>query len=92
MQSLDAFKAYDIRGRVPDSLNASLAARIGVALDEQLGSGLVVTGRDVRLSCRMLQDALVHGLRCACRDAIDIGICGAEEVYFPTAHRGGAGG
>jgi phosphomannomutase/phosphoglucomutase len=87
-----AFKAYDIRGRVPDQLNASLAARIGVALDAQLGPGAVVLGRDVRLSSPALQAALAHGLRQVGRDVIDIGLCGTEEVYFQTAHRGAAGG
>lgn len=87
-----AFKAYDIRGRVPDQLNASLAARIGVALSAQLGPGAVVLGRDVRLSSPSLQAALADGLRRAGRNVIDIGLCGTEEVYFQTAHRGAAGG
>jgi phosphomannomutase/phosphoglucomutase len=42
--SLPAFKAYDIRGRVPDELNEDLARRIGVALAGQLESGPVVVG------------------------------------------------
>ena len=88
----DAFKAYDIRGRVPDQLNESLAARIGVALSEQLESGAVVLGRDVRLSSPALQTALAAGLRRAGREVIDIGLCGTEEVYFQTAHLQAAGG
>ena len=88
----EAFKAYDIRGRVPDQLNESLAARIGVALAEQLGPGAVVVGRDVRLSSPSLQAALAGGLRRAGRDVIDIGLCGTEEVYFQTAHKQAAGG
>ena len=88
----DAFKAYDIRGRVPDQLNESLAARIGVALSEQLGPGAVVVGRDVRLSSPALQAALAGGLRRAGREVIDIGLCGTEEVYFQTAHKQAAGG
>ena len=88
----DAFKAYDIRGRVPDQLNESLAARIGAALSEQLESGAVVLGRDVRLSSPALQTALAAGLRRAGREVIDIGLCGTEEVYFQTAHLRAAGG
>jgi phosphomannomutase / phosphoglucomutase len=89
---LPAFKAYDIRGRVPDELNEDLARRIGVALSDQLEPGTVVVGHDVRLTSAALQDGLVVGLRGAGREVIDIGLCGTEEVYFQTDHLGAAGG
>ena len=89
---LPAFKAYDIRGRVPDELNEDLARRIGVALSDQLEPGTVVVGHDVRLTSAALQDALVVGLRGAGREVIDIGLCGTEEVYFQTDHLSAAGG
>ncbi|MBJ7515069.1 MAG: phosphomannomutase [Stenotrophomonas sp.] len=89
---LPAFKAYDIRGRVPDELNEDLARRIGVALSDQLEPGTVVVGHDVRLTSAALQDALVVGLRGAGREVIDIGLCGTEEVYFQTDHLDAAGG
>ncbi|WP_103074294.1 phosphomannomutase [Solilutibacter silvestris] len=87
-----AFKAYDIRGRVPDELNESLASRIGVAMAGQLRQGPVVLGRDVRGSSAGLQSALANGLQMAGREVIDIGLCGTEEVYFQTDHLGAAGG
>ncbi|KRG79483.1 phosphomannomutase [Stenotrophomonas ginsengisoli] len=87
-----AFKAYDIRGRVPDQLNTDLATRIGVALAAQLGPGPVVLGRDVRLSSPQLQQALADGLHAAGREVIDIGLCGTEEIYFQSAHLHAAGG
>ena len=90
--SLPAFKAYDIRGRVPDELNEDLARRIGVALVEQLGAGPVVLGHDVRLASPSLQAALSSGIRSTGREVIDIGLCGTEEVYFHTDHLGAAGG
>lgn len=90
--ALPAFKAYDIRGRVPDELDENLARRIGVALAGQLGPGPVVLGHDVRLSSPGLQSALSDGLRGHGREVIDIGLCGTEEVYFQTAHLGAAGG
>lgn len=90
--TLPAFKAYDIRGRVPDELDENLARSIGVALAGQLGPGAVVLGHDVRLSSPGLQTALSDGLRSRGRDIIDIGLCGTEEVYFQTAHLGAAGG
>jgi phosphomannomutase / phosphoglucomutase len=89
---LRCFKAYDIRGRVPDELNETLAQRIGFALASQLAPGAVVLGRDVRLSSPNLQAALSDGLRRGGRDVIDIGVGGTEEVYFQTAHLGAAGG
>ncbi len=90
--TLPAFKAYDIRGRVPDELNEDLARRIGVALAAQLGDGSVVVGHDIRLASQGLQDALSAGLRASGREVIDIGLCGTEEVYFQTDHLGAAGG
>jgi len=92
MPSTACFKAYDIRGRIPDELDETLARRIGVSMAGLLGPGPVVTGRDVRLSSASLQQAVGEGLRAAGRDVIDIGLCGTEEVYFQTAHRKAAGG
>lgn len=89
---LKCFKAYDIRGRVPEALDEELARRIGYALDAQLEPGPVVLGRDVRLSSEGLQRALSEGLRMRGRDVIDIGVGGTEEVYFQTFHRAAAGG
>jgi phosphomannomutase/phosphoglucomutase len=87
-----AFKAYDIRGRVPDELNEPLATKIAVAMSRLLHPGPVVLGRDVRLSSAALQAALAEGFRSSGREVIDIGACGTEEVYFQTDHLEAAGG
>ena len=50
--SLPCFKAYDIRGRIPDELNEKLAYRIGRAYANSLAPSRVVVGRDVRLEHR----------------------------------------
>ncbi len=92
MTPLPCFKAYDIRGRVPDELDDDLARRIGVAMAAQLDPGPVVLGRDVRLSSPALQAALADGFHAAGREVIDIGMGGTEEVYFQTDHLGAAGG
>ncbi len=89
---LPAFKAYDIRGRIPDELNEAIAYRVGRALSEMLGPGPVAIGRDVRLSSRSLSEALARGLMDAGREVLDIGLCGTEMVYFATAHEHLAGG
>lgn len=86
MFSRAAFKAYDIRGRVPDELNEELVYRIGWAYAEQLGAKTVVVGRDVRLSSSQFAAALTRGLTEAGCDVLDIGLCGTEQVYFATFH------
>ena len=48
--STAAFKAYDVRGRLPDELNSDIAYRIGRAYAEYLEPGEVVVGHDIRLS------------------------------------------
>ncbi|WP_350016684.1 phosphomannomutase [Rhodanobacter sp. IGA1.0] len=92
MTPLPCFKAYDIRGRVPDELDEDLARRIGLAMAAQLGPGPVVLGRDVRLSSPALQAALADGFHAGGREVLDIGMGGTEEVYFQTMHLGAAGG
>lgn len=82
----DAFKAYDIRGRVPDELNEEMAYRIGRAYVEIFGAKKVAVGRDIRLSSGELVKALSAGLSDAGCDVVDIGTCGTEMIYFATFH------
>ncbi|CAM3871355.1 phosphomannomutase [Parendozoicomonas haliclonae] len=86
MKKLDCFKAYDIRGRLLDELNADIAWAIGRAVSEYLKPGTVVVGGDIRLSTPELKTALSDGLRSGGTDVIDIGLCGTEEIYFATSH------
>ena len=92
MSDLSCFMAYDIRGKVPEQLDASLAYAIGQAFVAELGARRVVVGRDVRLESPMLTAALIQGLTGSGADVIDIGLCGTEEVYFGTVHHGADGG
>jgi len=89
---LKCFKAYDIRGRVPDELNEDIAYRIGRAFAQILQPGEVVVGRDVRHDSPALARALARGIQDAGAGVIDICLCGTEEVYFQTAHRACGGG
>jgi len=89
---LKCFKAYDIRGRVPDELNDDMAYRIGRAFAQTLDAKDVVVGRDIRRDSPTLAAALTRGLNEGGADVIDIGMCGTEEVYFQTAYRGVSGG
>ena len=89
---VNAFKAYDIRGRVPDELNEDIAYRIGRALVTELGAKSIVVGRDMRLESPMLAQALIRGITEGGADVIDIGLCGTEEVYFATSREQASGG
>lgn len=81
---LTCFKAYDIRGRVPDQLNEDIAYRIGRAYAQFLKPEKIVVGHDIRLTSVSICEALVKGLRDSGVDVYDIGECGTEEVYFAT--------
>ena len=86
------FKAYDVRGRVPEEFNADLACRIGAALVRFTGAKEVVLGHDARLSSPEIAAAAAEGVTRAGADVADLGLCGAEQVYFATGRFGcGAG-
>jgi len=89
---MKCFKAYDIRGRVPDELNEDIAYRLGRAVARMLGAGPVVVGFDIRRDSPAFAAAIARGLNDEGRDVVDIGLCGTEEVYFQTFHRKVAGG
>ncbi len=92
MSVLSCFKAYDIRGRMPDELNEDIAWRIGRATAEYLRPKTMIVGGDIRLSTPELKAALSDGLRAGGVDVIDIGLCGTEEVYFATSYLKADGG
>ena len=81
---LSCFKAYDLRGRIPDQLNPELAYAIGRAYATWLKPKKVVVGEDIRLTSPALAEALTDGLLASGVDVYRIGECGTEEVYFAT--------
>jgi phosphomannomutase/phosphomannomutase/phosphoglucomutase len=89
---LTCFKAYDIRGRVPEELDEELARRIGRAYAEFVQPSRVVLGRDVRHTSEALSRALAEGLTGGGADVFDLGLCGTEEVYHATFSQGLDGG
>src|SRR6202034_1913304 len=84
MAKLSCFKAYDIRGRIPDELNDALAYQIGQSYAAFVKPKLVAVGGDIRESSVQLRDALTRGLTDSGVDVADIGLCGTEGVYFAT--------
>ena len=59
---ITCFKAYDIRGQIPNELNAEICYRIGNATGEFLKAKTVVVGRDMRLTSLEFADAVISGL------------------------------
>lgn len=83
---LKCFKAYDVRGRIPDEFNEDLASKIGKAYATFLSPSKVCVGRDVRLSSEAMVRAVAKGLNAHGVDVIDLGLCPTEEIYFATSH------
>jgi len=79
------FKAYDIRGIVPSTLNENVALGLGRAFGTVAiaqGQTAVAVGRDGRLSGPMLSTALILGLVEAGVQVIDVGMVTTPMLYF----------
>jgi phosphomannomutase len=83
---LPCFKAYDIRGRIPDELNRELVVTIARAYAAWLKPKAVAVGYDIRLSSPEFASAVAEGLTDSGVDVVDVGACGTEQVYFATFH------
>ncbi len=75
------FKAYDIRGRVPDQINPELARDIGRAFAALFAPRAIAVGHDIRLSSPLLTEALISGLLDSGVNILELGLCGTEEIY-----------
>lgn len=92
MQKLPAFKAYDIRGRMPEQLNEFMVYCIGKAYARVMKpQAPIAIGQDIRLSSKALSQALIAGLNSEGVTTVDIGLCGTEMIYFAAGqdHMGG---
>jgi phosphomannomutase len=59
---IECFKAYDIRGQIPNQINTDIAYRVGNATVEFLGARSMVLGRDMRLTSQEFADAVSVGM------------------------------
>jgi len=84
MSSLGSFKAYDVRGRIPEEIDESLAYDIGRAYAAFVKPRRVAVGYDIRLSSPALAAAVKCGLRDCGSDVLNIGLWGTEGAYFAT--------
>ena len=82
------FKAYDVRGVVPEQLDESVARATGAAfvevLDVLAGPGAVVIGYDMRPSSPALAAAFAEGVAATGADVIDIGLASTDQLYFAS--------
>ena len=84
MTDFDAiFKAYDVRGTVPDQIDADGARDIGGAFARFVagrGATAIVVGRDMRpdgeeFTAAFGDGALEHGV-----DVVDVGLCATDMM------------
>jgi phosphomannomutase len=90
--TLDAiFKAYDVRGTVPDQIDDSLARSVGGAFVKLVDAPTVVVGYDMRPSSPDLAAAFADGAAAAGADVIVIGLAATDQLYFASGHLGHPG-
>ncbi|MCM0619375.1 phosphomannomutase/phosphoglucomutase [Nocardioides bruguierae] len=85
------FKAYDVRGTVPDQLDESLALATGRAFVRVVGAETVVVGHDMRPSSPGMAAAFARGASEAGADVVLIGLCSTDGLYFASGHLGRPG-
>lgn len=86
------FKAYDIRGVVPDELGPAEAYRIGRGCARFLGEGPVAVGRDARPHSPDLAGELIRGIRDEGLGVVDLGLVSTPMLYYAVDHLGAGGG
>ena len=80
-------KAYDVRGTVPDQLNADVARALGVAFARYAGAAQLLISRDMRPSGPALVAAFTDGVLSQGVDVVDIGLASSDLLYFAAGHR-----
>jgi phosphomannomutase len=85
--TLDAvFKAYDVRGTVPDQLDEDLASAVGQAFVAVTSADAVVVGHDMRPSSPALAAGFADGAASAGADVVAVGLCATDQLYFASGH------
>jgi phosphomannomutase len=85
------FKAYDVRGVVPDQVDETLARRTGAAFVPVAEARTVVVGHDMRPSSPALAAAFAEGAAEAGADVVLIGLASTDQLYFASGHLGHPG-
>ncbi|MGH3568535.1 MAG: phosphomannomutase/phosphoglucomutase [Pseudonocardia sp.] len=77
-------KAYDIRGTVPDQLDADLTYQIGAAFAHITGAELITVGHDMRESSPELASAFAAGATSRGSDVLAIGLASTDLLYYAS--------
>src|SRR3954454_20166185 len=85
------FKAYDVRGTVPDQIDERLARATGRAFAQVVGAATVVVGHDMRPSSPGMAGAFAEGASAAGADVVMIGLASTDQLYFASGHLGHPG-
>jgi phosphomannomutase len=85
LDALDTvFKAYDIRGIVPDEMDADLARAVGRAFAHFASADRIVVARDMRSSGVALAAAFADGVTAGGVDVVDLGLASTDLLYFAS--------
>ncbi|TSC72585.1 MAG: phosphomannomutase [Parcubacteria group bacterium Gr01-1014_38] len=90
--TLAIYRSYDIRGIVPDELDASDAENIGRAFVVHTGAKKVLVARDMRTTGPELHAALVRGITAQGADVVDVGLATTPLFYYSVWQVGADGG
>jgi phosphomannomutase len=82
------FKAYDIRGVVPDDLDEDLIRRIGQAFADWSSAPSILIGRDCRLSSDAFSQAFADGVTGRGANVVDLGLASTDLLYFASGSLG----
>jgi len=85
---LAIFKAYDVRGTVPDQLDEDLARATGRAFAKVVAAAKIVVGYDMRPSSPGMAAAFAQGASELGTDVVIIGLASTDELYFASGHLG----
>ena len=80
------FKAYDVRGTVPDQLDADMCLAIGRAMARFVGAPEILVARDMRQSGIELSQAFSDGVRAEGVEVTDLGLASTDFLYFASGH------
>jgi phosphomannomutase len=82
------FKAYDVRGVVPDELGEEIAQAVGAAFVEVTGATSVVMAHDMRASSRPLAAAFARGATSRGADVVNAGLGSTDMLYYASGSLG----
>lgn len=82
------FKAYDVRGVVPDELDEEIAQAVGAAFVELTGASSVVMAHDMRTSSGPLAEAFARGATSQGADVINAGLGSTDMLYYASGSLG----